>query len=179
MPKNLTRNRTKKHAGPGPAGVLHGDAGVLQRPVDALEELLLLRVHLLHLAVADAEKLVVELVVPEKSGYFREPCSGWESFGIIWGLVHVPIDECGPGCARFPCFVVIGVVPARHVKPLFGNGHGAVFPFYQNLPEVIEPFSCWWRGLLACGAHVGDCGSFRTLQMLCCCNYVQIYVSEF
>lgn len=74
VPKNLTRNRTKKHACPGPVGVLHGDASVLQRPVDTLEELLLLRVHLLHLDVANAEKLVVEVVVPEKSGYFRQMC---------------------------------------------------------------------------------------------------------
>lgn len=60
----LTCNRTKKHAGPGPAGVLHGNAGILQCPVDALKELLLLRVHLFHLAIADAEKPVVEFVEP-------------------------------------------------------------------------------------------------------------------
>lgn len=60
----LTGNRTKKDASPGPAGVLHGNASILQRPVDTLKELLLLRVHLFHLAVADAEELVVELVEP-------------------------------------------------------------------------------------------------------------------
>lgn len=60
----FTRNRTKKYASPGPAGVLHGNASILQRPVDTLKKLLLLRVHLFHLAVADAEKLVVELVEP-------------------------------------------------------------------------------------------------------------------
>ena len=57
-------NLTKEHSSPGATGLLHGQPGVLQSPVDTLEKLLLLRVHLLHLAVTDTEQLVVKLIEP-------------------------------------------------------------------------------------------------------------------
>ena len=55
---------TKEHPSPGAAGLLHGQPGVLQGPEDTLEELLLLGVHLLHLAVTDTEQLVVKVIEP-------------------------------------------------------------------------------------------------------------------
>ena len=65
---------TKEHSGSGAAGLLHGQPGVLQGPVHTLEQLLLLGVHLLHLAVADTEELVVKLIEP---GEPQGPKESW------------------------------------------------------------------------------------------------------
>lgn len=56
---------TKKYSRPGATCIFQGNAGILQCPVDTLEELLLLRVHLFHFTVTDAKKLVIKLIEPE------------------------------------------------------------------------------------------------------------------
>lgn len=61
---NIFDSLTKKDSGSCPAGFFHGNASVLQSPVNTLKELLLLRVHLLHLTVTDAKKLVVKFIKP-------------------------------------------------------------------------------------------------------------------
>lgn len=57
---------TKEHPCPGPAGLFQRNPSVLQRSVHALDQLLLLRVHLFHFIVADPKKLVIKLVEAEK-----------------------------------------------------------------------------------------------------------------
>lgn len=58
---------TDEHPCTGATGLLHWNSSVLQSSVNTLQQVLLLRVHLFHFTVADAEELVVKFIESEKS----------------------------------------------------------------------------------------------------------------
>lgn len=132
----LTRNRTKKHARPGPTGVLHGNASILQCPVDTLKQLLLLRVHLFHLAVTDTEKLVVEFVKPEEQMGILKSRNCLILFGV---QATYPSMSAALTVRDFPALLSSGSYQLATSNLSLGIGTEQFFPFTRTFQKLSSP----------------------------------------
>lgn len=143
----LTRSHTEKHACPGAAGVLHGNASILQRPVDTLKQLLLLRVHLFHLAVADPEKLVVEFVKPEEQMGILKSRNGLILFGV---QTTYPSMSAALAVRDFPALLSSGSYQLATSNLSLEIGTAQFFPSTRTFQKLSSPSpvgkeACWLR----------------------------------